>query len=283
MLDGLDEALDGLSAGESTTFETTLVGGEHAGEQAQVTITATAVKERDLPPVDDDFAQMASEHETIDELRAELKAEVAEMKQARQAMDARDKLMKALEADTEVPVPQAAIDRVVEAHLEQESRQDDTAHRAEVAAEAAEALRNQIILDTLAEQLEIKVSQPELIDYLVNMSSQYRMEPQQFIEAVGQSGQIPAMVADVARSKAAAHALRRVTIKDTAGQPVDLSDVIGDEASDAEQAAAEQAMFEQVSAMAEQAQADTLAGESGEGSNEELPESAANPAAIPEL
>ena len=283
MLEGLDEALTGLSAGETTTFSTTLVGGEHAGEKADVTVTTTGVKERDLPDADDDFAGMASEFETIGELRDSIKTEVADQKRGGQVMQARTKLMEALLDAVEVPVPDVAVERAVHAHLEQENRLDDDVHRAEVTEQATNELRDQIVMDTLAEGLGIKVSQPELVDYMIQTAQQYGMDPQQFIQMVGQSGQVPALVADVARSKAAAHALRAVKVVDGSGNEVDLTDFIGNAESDAEQEAMEQQMIAQANAMAQQAEFANAAGESGEGSGEELAPSAADPTAIPEL
>ena len=122
-------------------------------------------------------------------------------------------------------------------HLEGEGRLEDDEHRAEVGEQATTALRNQILLDTLAEQLEIKVSQNELLDYLVNASRQYGMDPNTFIQTIDQQGQIPTMVAEVARSKALAVALRRVAVTDGSGQAVDLSEFIGSDAEDAAEAA----------------------------------------------
>jgi len=283
MLEGLDEALTGLSAGESTTFRTTLVGGEHAGEQADVTVTATGVKERDLPEADDDFAAMASEFETIGELRDSVRDELAGQKRGGQVIQARTKLMEALLDAVEVPVPNVAVERAVHAHLEQENRLDDDTHRAEVTEQATKEIRDQIVMDTLAEGLEIKVSQPELVDYMIQTAQQYGMDPQQFIQLVGQSGQIPALVADVARSKAAAHALRAVTVKDADGNELDLTDFIGSAETDAEQAAAEQKMMAEANAMAQQGEFGSMSGESGFGSGETLTPSAADPSAIPEL
>ncbi|WP_169167076.1 trigger factor [Cellulomonas taurus] len=238
MLEGLDEALTGLSAGETTTFETELVGGEHAGEKAQVTVTASQVKQRDLPEADDDFAQMASEFDTIAELTDDLREQAGRIKGQNQAVQARDLLLEQLVAKVEIPVPSGAVEAEVHRHLEQEGRLDDDTHRAEVKEQAETALRNQILLDTLAEKLEVKVAQGELIDYLVSASRQYGMDPNTFIQTIDQQGQIPAMVAEVARSKALAVALRRIAVTDDKGAAVDLSEYIG---SDEDDAALEQA------------------------------------------
>jgi trigger factor len=244
MLDGLDEALTGLSAGETTTFTTVLVGGEHAGEKADVKVTATAVKQRDLPEADDDFAQMASEFDTAEELLADVREQVARIKAQNQAVQARDVLLEQLLEKIEIPVPAGAVETEVHRHLESEGRLEDEVHRAEVTEQATDALRNQILLDTLAENLEVKVDQGELVDYLVSASRQYGMDPNTFIQTIDQQGQIPAMVAEVARSKALAVALRRVAIVDAAGTAVDLSEYIGSDEDDAAQTALEAAVAE---------------------------------------
>ncbi|GEL46245.1 trigger factor [Cellulomonas hominis] len=256
MLEGLDEALTGLSSGETTTFETTLVGGDHAGETAQVTVTATSVKERELPEADDDFAQMASEFDTVEELLADLREQAGRIKAQNQAVQARDVLLEQLLEQIEIPVPAGAVEAEVHRHLESEGRLEDDTHRAEVTEQAQTALRNQILLDTLAEKLEVKVNQGELVDYLVSASRQYGMDPNTFIQTIDQQGQIPAMVAEVARSKALAVALRRVAVVDAAGAAVDLSEYIGSDEDDAALSAAEDAVAE---ATAESAEAEAPA------------------------
>lgn len=229
MLEGLDEALTGLSAGETTTFTAPLAGGDHAGEQADITVTATSIKQRDLPPADDDFAQLASEFDTLDELNADLREQVGRTKLTDQAVQARELLLKELVTD-DIPVPPGVIQAEVARHLEGEGKALDDPHGIDVTEQASAALRQQMVLDLVADQLQIQVSNDELLDYLVNASRQYSMEPQAFIETVEKSGQLPAMVAEVSRSKAIAVALRRVTVQDTTGAEVDLAQVVGRDA-----------------------------------------------------
>lgn len=242
MLEGLDEALTGLSAGETTTFESALVGGEHAGETAQVTVTASAVKERQLPEADDDFAQLASEFDTLEELMADLREQVTRIKGSNRAIQARDKVLEALIDAVEIPVPTGVVEAEVVRHLEAEDRVGDEVHGAEVREDTTTTLRNTILLDTLAEKLAVKVSQGELVDYLVNASRQYGMDPNTFIQTLDQQGQIPSMVAEVARSKVLAVALRRATVVDAAGEPVDLTEYVGTDADDEAQEAVETAL-----------------------------------------
>jgi len=227
MLEGLDDVLVGLSAGEETTYEGPLAAGEHAGEKAQITVKVTAVKERQLPEADDDFAQLASEFDTLAELREDLRGQAARIKTNNQAMEAREKLLEALTEATDFELPKKVIEAEVHNHLENENRLEDDEHRAEVTEEAGKALRVQILLDQLADDFDIEVEQAELLDYLLNASRQYNADPGEFIKQVEEAGQIPSMVAEVARSKATAYALRRATVKDEAGAAVDLTPVIG--------------------------------------------------------
>jgi trigger factor len=266
MLDGRAEALVGLSAGETTTFRSPLAGGEHEGKDSDITVTATQVKERDLPEADDDFAQLASEFDTLDELKDDLREQVKGIKTQNQAVAARDLLLEAILENLEVPVPQGVVDAEVHRHLESESRLEDDTHRAEVTEETQKALRNQIVLDTLAEQLEVQVAQEELLEYLVQSSRQYGMDPNEFVQTIDQNGQIPAMVGEVARSKALAVALRRVEVKDSEGNVVDLSDLIGSDEADADAADAD--------ALADSAAASAVADAASEAASDAADETA---------
>ncbi len=223
LLEGIDEAVDSLTAGEDTTFRSTLVGGDHAGEEAEVSVSVTAVKERELPDADDDFAQMASEFDTIAELRDSLAERVAEQSVFVQGAAARDKLVDALIAATELPVPAALIEDEVHTHLEGEGRLEDDVHRAEVTEASEKQYRTQMILDKLAEVHEVEVSQDELTQYLIQSAAQYGMAPQEFVDALQQGNQLPLMVGEVARNKAIAIALGKVTVVDTNGKAVDLT------------------------------------------------------------
>ncbi|MDN5656139.1 trigger factor, partial [Brevibacterium sandarakinum] len=224
MLDGMDEALDGLSADETTTFETTFAGGEHAGETGTVSITLSAVKVRELPEADDDFAQLASEFDTIDELRADLREQAAKQKETDQGAQARDRVLESLIETLDVPVPEKVVTDEVERHLESESRLDDDEHRKEVTEETERNLRTQFILDAIAEAEEVEVTQPELIEYLISASQQYGMNPNEFAEMLDSSGQVNALVGEVTRRKALAAALAGAVVKDTEGNVVDMEE-----------------------------------------------------------
>ncbi|QOT20826.1 trigger factor [Paenarthrobacter sp. YJN-D] len=231
MLEGLDEAVTGLSADEEAIFDTTLVGGDHAGEAAQVKVVVKAVKERELPEADDDFAQLASEFDTLAELREDLAKQAADSKVVEQGVEARDKVLDKLVELVEVPVPDSVVEEQIEAHFNPENAHgegdhDTEEHRAEVKANTERAFQNEIILDAIADKEEVEVSQNELIDYIVTTASQYGMDPNQFAQIIDQSGQVPMMVSEVRRRKALAVVLGQAEVVDTEGNKVDLTDFV---------------------------------------------------------
>ncbi|GAB3153517.1 trigger factor [Microbacterium neimengense] len=226
LLEGIDEAIESLTAGEDTTFRSKLVGGDHAGEEAEVSVRVKAVKERELPDADDDFAQMASEFDTIDELRASLSERVAQQSNFTQGAAARDKLVEVLLEKVDIPVPPKLVEDEVHAHLEGEGRLEDDEHRAEVTEASEKQFRTQVLLDKIAEEANVQVSQDELTQYLIQSAAQYGMAPQDFVNALQQGNQLPALIGEVARNKALAIALGRVSVVDTDGKPVDLTGFI---------------------------------------------------------
>ncbi|WP_430592736.1 trigger factor [Humidisolicoccus flavus] len=239
LIDGIDEAVDSLTAGEETTFTSTLVGGDNAGKDAEVSVKVLAVKERELPEADDDFAQLASQFDTIDELKDDLKTQVERQKKVAQFTEARTKLQEALIAEADIPVPATMVEEEVTRHLEGEGRLEDDEHRAEVKESTESQLRSQILFDRLAEDNDLQVSQAELSQYVVQNAAQYGMPPQEFVEILEQNGQLPVLLSDLLRGKALNSALRQVEVVDAAGAAVDLSEFVPAEAP-AEEAAAEE-------------------------------------------
>ncbi|MDR6861870.1 trigger factor [Phycicoccus sp. 3266] len=225
MLEGLDEALVGMEAGETKNFTAPLAGGDREGEDAEVTVTVQSVKVRELPALDDDFAQLASEFDTLRELREDVTKQAERAKKFEQGVQARDKVLEHLLDSLDIPVPDGIVEAEVHAHLEGESRLEDDEHRAEVDASTRKALKAQFLLDAIAEREEVSVEQPELIEYLVMSAQQYGMDPNQFAQAIDQQGQVPAMVAEVARRKALAAVLEKAKVVDTAGTEIDLNEV----------------------------------------------------------
>ena len=240
LLDGLDEALVGLEAAATTTFSTELEAGEHAGKTAEITATVTSVKTKDLPELDESFATMASEFDTIDELREDLRARLGRANAVEQGTQARDKVVEDLLAATEVPLPEAlyeserswrrdamteqlaqmgmTLDRYLEAQGQTAEEFDE-----ELAETAADAVKAQFILDEIANKESLEVSQNELVEALLRRAQQQGADVQQYADELQRSGQINSLWAEVRRGKALALVLGSATIVDASGNPVDLS------------------------------------------------------------
>ena len=221
MIEGLDEALIGLSAGGEKSFETALVGMAE-GEKGSVKVSVKAVKERELPPVDDAFAKLASEFETLAELKADLTTRLTRLKEMEQGAQARDLLVERLISSVDIPLPAAIIEAEVNDHLEKEGRLEDDKHRAEVNDEVKSTITREFLLDSIVKAESVAVNESELTEYLVRAASRYGMTPDQFIKEVSQAGQVTTMVAEVARAKALAQVLGRVKVVDKSGKKVDL-------------------------------------------------------------
>ena len=246
LIEGLDDAVKGLKADESATFTSKLVFGEYADKDAEVTVTVTAVKERELPELDDDFAQMASEFDTVEELRADLASGAEESAKAEQAASIREEVLKVALEKTQFPLPASVVDEQVNAQVQQlmgqlggdealleklleaqgTSREE---FNEQTRTSAEEAVRTQLFLDVLAEKEEPEVTQDELNDHIVFTARRYGVEPQQFLMQLQQSGQLLNLVSDVRRGKALANAICSVTVKDSDGNDVDPKIYFGDE------------------------------------------------------
>jgi trigger factor len=220
LLDGIDEALETLTAGETTTFRSKLAGGELAGQEAEVTVTLNAVKERELPKADDEFAQLASEFDTIEELKKNIEAQLEVTLARKQILQARDLIIEQLLEKAKIPVSAEAVGREVESHLEGEGRQADIEHRKEVTEETERNFRTQVLLDAVSEAEEIKVEDQELIEYLAFSSRNYGMEPNEFIKQVASAGQVPAFVGELTRRKAVDALVAAAEIVDSKGNKI---------------------------------------------------------------
>ena len=243
MLDGLDEALDGLSAGEETTFEGTLEAGEHEGQKATVKVKVNSVKAEELPELNDEFASEASEFDTLDELKADIRKAAAQDAEGRQATEARDAFIAKLQEGLEIPVPKGVKVNMVEEQLKGMTPDPEKATK-EQKAQAEETvekdLRDQMVLDALAEKLDVQVSQSDVFNFLASIAQQYGMDPNNFIQAIIKNGQLGSAVQEVGRSKGLLAGMRAV--KFTAdGEVVDLSAFLGEAAEDEESESVEAA------------------------------------------
>jgi trigger factor len=244
LLPGLDEVLAGMAADDSTTFTTQLVGGEYAGREAEVAVTVRTVKEKQLPELDDDFAQLASEFDTLDELREDLRTRLLRVKRVEQLYDARDKALKALVEASDVPAPDGVVRDEVEQRKEamndqlqrigasmDEYLQAEGKTQEEVDAELSEAavegVRIQLVVDTLADAEQLQVSDDEFGHEIVHRAQRAGVSPQQYYDQLIQAGVAAAVFGDVRRGKALALVMERVKIRDSAGNSLSLDDLRG--------------------------------------------------------
>ena len=235
MLDGLDEALDGLSAGEETTFEGTLEAGEHQGEKAQIKVKVNSVKAEELPELDDEFAQEASEFDTLEELKADVRKQCEIDAEGRQATDARDAFIAKLQDGLEIPVPKGIKANMVADQLKNTGKDSEKAtkdEKAEAEKNIEKELRDQMTLDALAEKMEVSVSQVDVTNFLASIAQQYGMDPSAFINSIVQNGQLGSAVQEVGRSKGMLAGMRAVTFKDPEGNEVDLTRFLGGDEED---------------------------------------------------
>ncbi|GAA2667012.1 trigger factor [Streptomyces aculeolatus] len=242
LLDGIDEAVTGLEAGGSATFASALKGGSAAGQEAQVKVEVTQVAERELPELDDEFAQMASEFDTLEEMRADSRKRLEQMKRYDQAQQAQEKVLDELLGLVEIPVPEKLLEEEISTrrhNLENHQLaqmgmnlegylklQEKTAEEfeTELKEQAERGIRTQFVLDELVGKEQVNVGQEELTEHLMRRAQSSGMSPDQFAQAVVEGGQVPVLVGEVARGKALAVVVESATIKDTNGEPVDLSD-----------------------------------------------------------
>jgi trigger factor len=285
LIEGLDEALVGLSVDESREFTAKLATGEHSGEDAQVTVTVRSVKQRELPEPDDEFAQLASEFDSIDELRTNLRDQVARVKRLQQAEKIQGATIDALIEQVDVPVPEGIVQaefdsalhgalggldhdegKLAEVLAGQGSSREE--FEADARSTAEKNVKRQLLLDALADDLQVQVGQDDLSERLLVMSRQYGIEPQQLFGYLQEQNQLPALFADVRRGLAIAAAVEAATVTDTAGNTVDTSEFFGKRGQASEDEGAEDADAAEGSADALEDQEGDQKDEATEGAGE---------------
>jgi trigger factor len=240
LLNGLDVVLVGRSAGESATFTTTFESGQHAGEDVEVTVTVNSVREKQLPELDDEFAQTASEFDTVEELRRDARSRLEEERKLRQFGQARDRALDALLDLVDVPLPERLVESEVRLRRESVERQLQAAgldiesyleHQGQTAEEfdadleqrAREYLKAQLVLDAVAKKEQLSVNEAELTTHLLQRAASSGVEPEAYAQQVAQSGQVPLLISDVLRTKALATVLEHARVRDASGREVDLA------------------------------------------------------------
>ena len=223
LIEGFSEAVAGASEGDSVTFEHTPDEGPHSGRQVVISVEVKGVRERTLPQADDEFAELASEFDTMDELRADLKEKLQGNRLLEQGYEAREKVAEKLLDLVDFPLPEGVIQQQVQEHFQDGHGHDDPDHRAEVERDARTAMKSQLILDKIAEAEQVGVEQAELLQWLMQQAPRYGMTAEQFANALAEAGQVGTALADVRRGKALAVVLQQAKIVDASGEVVDLS------------------------------------------------------------
>ncbi|MFE0731520.1 trigger factor [Streptomyces antibioticus] len=242
LLDGIDDAVKGLEAGGEATFTSELKGGSAAGKEAEVSVKVTQVAARELPELDDEFAQLASEFDTLDELKADSRKRLENMKQYDQATQAQERVLEKLLELVEVPVPEKLLEDEIntrkhnlehhqlgqmgltlDKYLEIQGKSAEE-FETETREAAVKGIKTQFVLDELVKREKLNVNQEELTEHLMRRAASSGMSPDQFAQAVVEGGQVPLLVGEVARGKALATVVEAATVKDTNGEIVDLDD-----------------------------------------------------------
>ena len=230
MLPGFDDAVRGASAGDVRTFQFTPQNGDWAGTEMTVTVNVTKVRERELPELNADFVSMASEFDTVEELRDDVRTRLARLKRLEQGAQAREKVHEVLLQQIVIPLPEGVIAAEVDAHFE-DGHDSGAEHRAEVEEQARQGLKSQFILDKIAEGEEIGVDETELSAWLVQQAPRYGMSPDAFAKALVDAGQVGMAMQDIRRAKALALVLESARVVDTTGAVVDLAALDADVAA----------------------------------------------------
>ena len=222
MLPGFDEAVRGAAKDETRTFEFTPQNGDWSGVPLTVTVVVTGVRERELPALDDEFAQLASEFDTVAELRDDLGTRLMRMKRLEQGAEARTNVLEVLVDSVDIPLPENLIQAEIEAHFE-DGHDSGEEHRQEVEENTRQGLKSQFILDKIAETEEITVGETELSAWLIQQAPRYGMSPDAFAKALVEAGQVPMAMQDIRRAKALALVLEGARVVDADGNEVDLT------------------------------------------------------------
>ena len=240
LVSGLDDAIVGLSVGESKEFETQLRSGDEGGQAATATVTVRSVKEKQVPELDDDFAQTASEFDTIDELRADIANRMTRIKTLTQGVQARDKVLETLLKLVDVPLPEHVLgdeisyrksqmdSQLAEAGLTKEvyaQSQEKTPEELdkEIEENSADAIKAQFVLDAIAKKEELSVDESDITDQIVRRAQQAGVRADEYAQQVVSAGQLGALMSDIMRGKALALVLERAKISDESGNEIDLN------------------------------------------------------------
>jgi trigger factor len=242
MIDGLDEALVGLAAGDEKIFSSQLVGGDLVGEGVDVAVAVSQVQEQELPEVDDEFAQLASEFDTVAELTEDVRERLGRGRRLEQAAAARDAVLEALLESVDVPLPETIVTDelnarrrsfeqqlayagvTMEKYLEDEGQTQEE-FEADLERRVRDAVTAQFILDEIAQAEEFGIDQQELSEHMVRKAQQSGEDPQEFANHMFEHNHIPELVQEILRGKALARIVESAVVTDASGNPVELKNL----------------------------------------------------------
>ncbi|KRA31354.1 MULTISPECIES: trigger factor [unclassified Nocardioides] len=245
MIDGLDEALEGAAIDEEKTFVTQLVSGDLVGQDVEVKVKVTGVQEQELPELDDDFAQEASEFDTLAELREDVRERLTRGKRLEQAAAARDAVLESLLEQVEVPLPETMVTEELNARREnleqqlvmsgltlekylEEEGQTQEEFEADLDRRVRDAVAAQFLLDEIADKEELGVDQAELTQHMIRRAQQSGQDPQEFVNHMFEHNHVPDLVQEIRRGKALQLLVEGATVVDGSGNPVELKNLRGD-------------------------------------------------------
>jgi len=242
MLEGLDEALVGMSAGDTKTFTTQLVGGELAGQDVEVEVRVSAVKEQELPALDDEFAQTASEFDTVEELRADLVDRLTRGKRIEQANAARDAVLEKLLEMVDIALPEGVVAEEQLARRQQidqqlayagmtfqgyldSEEQTEEEFNSDLEQRVRDSLAARFLLDKVAESEALGVDEQELTQHIVRRAQQSGQDPNEYIKHAMEHNHVPELVGEIRRGKALAQIVESAVVTDESGNVVDLKNL----------------------------------------------------------
>jgi trigger factor len=276
MIEGLDEALAGMAAGDEKTFASQLVGGDLVGQDVDVQVKVSKVQAQELPELDDEFAQLASEFDTVEELTDDVRTRLSNGKRLEQAAAARDAVLEKLLEQVEVPLPEQIVaDELnerrqgveqqlayagvtLEKYLEEEGQTQEE-FEADLERRVRDAVAAQFVLDAIAAELSLSVDQQELTEHMIRRAQQSGEDPQAFANHMFEHNHIPELVAEIRRGKALAQIVESANVTDASGRVVDLEHLRPDGTLGDPEAAAEPSGTESALESAEEGAGDATA------------------------
>lgn len=246
MIQGIDEHVTGVSAGDVVEFAGTLPEGfgERAGEDVDFKVTVHEVKERILPVLDDEWVDENTEFESVDELLEALKERLADIKLRAVSREYSEKALATLRDQVDVEIPEGLVRAEMDRHLHDFLHQLEEAELnledyfqatgmsqetflGDLRSQAELTIRNRLVLDAVIEAENITVTEEDLSSTLSALASRSE-DPVAYLKAFSQSGRELALASDILRNRALDAILSNANPVDEDGNPIDLSSKVNE-------------------------------------------------------